>query len=428
MTVIRVGLCVLLAGSVLAFGAVEVWSESLLEIAAALLFLFWAVLAFRKQSGTISWSPLYWPLLGFIALGLLQLIFHATAYGFLTRTALLELVAYFLVFFLSSQAFRTRSELSRLAWFVILLCFAISLFGIIQYFTSGTELYWSQNLQTGGAPFGPYVNRNHFAGFVELTLPIGLAMLAFQGVHRELFPLASLLTIVPISALFLSGSRAGIIGLLFEMAVLALLLRTGPTLAWKGPRWVWFGVVTLITLALIAWVGVGMARERFSNLNLHDVSLDRRVSMCRGAARIFLDYPIKGCGLGTLIAVYPRYETAYDGRVVDHVHNDYMETLAETGLLGGLCGLSFLWLLYREARKNFVAEQRPFSRALHAGAITGVSGILLHSFVDFNLHIPANALLFLLMAYLATSLPLGPGAKDSPRAERPRSGYRAPVD
>lgn len=175
------------------------------------------------------------------------------------------------------------------------------------------------------------------------------------------------------------------------------------------------GIVALVALALVAWVGAGKAMERFSSLNSHDVSFGRRVSMFRGAAHIFLDHPIKGSGWGTLVAVYPRYETAYDGRLVDHVHDDYIETLAETGLLGGLCGLWFLWLLVREARKSFGAEQRPFSRALHAGAIAAVGGLLLHSFVDFNLQIPANALLFLLMAYLATFPSLAPGSK-IPRA------------
>jgi len=91
---------------------------------------------------------------------------------------------------------------------------------------------------------------------------------------------------------------------------------------------------------------------------------------------------------------------------VDHAHNDYIEGLAEAGLLGGLCGALFLWTLYREGRTNFVAEQGHFSRGLHAGAIMAVSGMLVHSFVDFNLQIPANALLFLLQAYLLTSPPL----------------------
>ncbi len=136
------------------------------------------------------------------------------------------------------------------------------------------------------------------------------------------------------------------------------------------------------------------------------MSVSRRASMFRGAAHIFFDHPLKGAGLGTIIDVYPRYETVYDGHVVNHIHNDYIEGLAETGLLGGFCGMTFLWLLYRESRKAFLSEQGHFSRALHAGAIAAVCGLLIHSFVDFNLHIPSNALLFLLQAYIATSVPL----------------------
>ena len=107
MKALRIGLCLLLVFSVLAFGAVQVWSESLLEIGAALLFLSWAWLACRSPEPKIQWNPLNWPLLGFIGIGLLQLLFHGTAYAFLTRMELLKLAAYFLFFFLLAQAFRT---------------------------------------------------------------------------------------------------------------------------------------------------------------------------------------------------------------------------------------------------------------------------------------------------------------------------------
>jgi hypothetical protein len=73
----------------------------------------------------------------------------------------------------------------------------------------------------------------------------------------------------------------------------------------------------------------------------------------------------------------------------------------------------FLLTLYREARKNFTAEQAHFSQGLHAGAIIAISGLLLHSFVDFNLQIPANAMLFLLQAYLATSPPFASRSSQS---------------
>ena len=415
MKLLRIGLCLLFAFSVLALGAVEVWSQSVLEISAALLLLWWAIVTYRNPGAKVHWNSLNGPMLGLIGIGFLQLIFHGTAYPFLTRTMLLKLAAYFLVLFLTAQAFRARKDLYKLSWFLITFCFAVSLLAIIQHFTSAGEIYWFSTLKIEGEPFGPYVNRNHFAGFVELTLPMGLGLMAFHGVRRDLIPLATLLTIVPISALILSASRAGIIGFGLEIAILVLLARSRK--AWQGRRATAAAIMTLAALAIVAWVGTGRAIQRFSGASIRDVTVSRRVSMFRGAAHIFLDHPIKGSGLGTLVDVFPSYENAYDGRLIDHVHNDYIEGLAETGLLGGLCGAVFLWRLYREGRKNFMTDQGHFSRGLHAAAIMAVCGLLLHSFVDFNLQIPANALLFLLQAYLVTSPPL-PSEVAAPRERR----------
>jgi O-antigen ligase len=400
MTALRVGLCVLIAFSVLAFGTVQVWSESILEIGAALLFVYWALVVYRSAGAKIQWNSLNGPLLGLVGIGLLQLLFHASAYPFLTRVQLLKLAAYFIVFFLGAQAFRSRADLTALAWCVILFCFAVSVLTIIQHFTAGNTIYWLEPVN-GGEPYGPYVDRDHFAGFVELTLPVGLALMAFRGVRRELLPLMTLFTIVPVGALVLSGSRGGLIGFTFEIGILGWMMWKRRAL--RSGRVAVIGAVAVAALFFVSWVGASRAIQRLSALKSPDVTFGRRISMARSAAHIFFDHPLKGCGLGTLVAVYPRYETEYDGRIVEHVHNDYMETLAETGLLGGLCGAAFLWLLYSAAKKNFAAEQGHFSLGLHAGAIMAVGGLLLHSFVDFNLQLPANALLFLLQAYIVTT-------------------------
>ncbi|MGA9885481.1 MAG: O-antigen ligase family protein [Candidatus Acidiferrales bacterium] len=421
MKLLRVALLLLIAFAVLGFGAVDVWSQSILEAGAGLLLVIWAVITRLNPETNIRWTPLNWPLLGFIVIAGLQLLFHGTASAFLTRTEILRLGAYFVLFFLLAQAYRTRSDWVGLAWFVIVFCFAVSLLGIAQHFTSGNEIYWMQSFKTDVKPFGPYVNRNDFAGFVELTLPIGLALMIFRGAHRDLFPLLTLFTVVPISAAILSSSRAGITSIALEIAVLLLL-----AIRWRGSsrkgrysRKLAFGLIALVACSFIAWVGVGRTIERFSGLDHPVVTLSRRMSMARGAVRIFFAHPIKGCGLGALVDVFPLYETAYDGRVVDHVHNDYLEALAEAGILGGICGLGFLWLLYREARRNLGAEQGHFSLALHAGATASICGLLLHSFVDFNLHIPANALLFLLQVSILASPPLSSVA--SSRSRRPAS-------
>src|SRR5271169_4131209 len=114
MKVIRGGLLFLFAFSVLAFGAVEVWSESILEIGASLLFVGWATLVFVDDRVKIHWNPLNWPLLGLFGIGLAQLLLRGTPYPFLTHVELLKIAAYLLIFFLSTQAFRERRDLTNL--------------------------------------------------------------------------------------------------------------------------------------------------------------------------------------------------------------------------------------------------------------------------------------------------------------------------
>lgn len=421
MKILRIGLIALIAFGVLSIGAVDVWSQSILEIGAGLLLVWWAALGCFDPKKPIRWSALNWPLLGFIAIAGLQLLFRGTASVFLTRREILRWVTYFIAFFLVQQAFRSRRDWLRLAWFLVMFCFAVSLFGIVQHFTSTNEIYWMHSLKTDVQPFGPYVNRNDFAGFVELTLPIGLALLIFRGVHKDLIPLLTLLTIVPLSAVILSASRGGIVSVAAEIGILLLLAakRRGLWQSRNTSRNLAIGLAAVVAAGFVAWVGAGRAVQRFSQLSHPEVTMARRVSMARGAWHIFLAHPITGCGLGALVDVFPLYETDYDGRIVDHVHDDYLEALAEAGIAGAVCGICFLWLLYRGAKRSYQPEQGQFSRALHAGAIAAVCGLLLHSFVDFNLHIPANALLFLVEVAIATGPPL-------PAASRPRAYRSAP--
>src|SRR5208282_1250559 len=130
---------------------------------------------------------------------------------YLTWIALLRWGACFLIFFVATQVFRERGDLQMLTWFFVLLAFCVALEGIIQYFTGTEKIYGLRELQLGGGPFGPFVNRNHFAGLMELLTPVGLAFLAFRGVRRDLIPLVGLFTLVPVAAIFLAASRGGLI-------------------------------------------------------------------------------------------------------------------------------------------------------------------------------------------------------------------------
>jgi O-antigen ligase len=276
----------------------------------------------------------------------------------------------------------------------------VSLLAIVQYFTSNGKLYWFRLLPQGLVPFGPFVNHNHFAGFVELISPLGLAMLLFGAVRNDKLPLLILLSVLPIGALALSASRGGIISFLFECVLLTLLIRKSEQ---RRRQLLMAGGLALVAGFLAIWLGLGWTVERFEHSTPGDISRDRRVSIFRDTWKIVHDHPWIGTGLGTLEIVFPRYESYYDGLVVDHAHNDYLELLADTGLIGGVCALGFIALLTWRGLSNFRAAKNPVCRSFYSGAVVACAGLLLHSLVDFNSHIPSNALLFLLLAAIATS-------------------------
>jgi O-antigen ligase len=400
MKPIRIGICALVTFAVLAHGAVEPWSEAVLEVGAAALLLLWVWRTSLGGEFKVVWNPLLWPLLGLWAVAALQLAAGITVYPFVTRIELLKYTALLALFFLCTQSFRALEHWHGFVWFVLILGFAVSVFAILQHFTFNGKLYWVRELRFGGIPFGPYVNRNHFAGLVELLIPPGFAILILRAEQRDQLPLVALFTLFPIGALFLSASRGGIISFLAEIGLLAILIIFRRR---AGRELVAAGLVVILAIALVSWLGIGRALERFASYKTLEVTEGRRIEMLHGTWRIFLDHPIAGTGFGTLREVYPRYETMYDGLVVNHSHNDYAELLSDTGVVGGLCGFAFLALLAWIGWRNLIGEREVMRLAFHAGALVACFGLLVHATVDFNFHIPSNALVFLLQAALATS-------------------------
>src|SRR3984893_15701284 len=395
MRAIRFGICVLITFAVLAHGAVEPWSEAVLEVGAAALLLLWASRVLVSGEFKVVWNPLLWPLLGLWGVAALQLAAGITVYPFVTRIELLKYTALLALFFLCTQSFRTLEHWHGFVWFVMILGFAVSVFAILQHFTFNGKLYWVREIRYGGIPFGPYVNRNHFAGLTELLIPPGVAVQVFGAERRDQLPLVTLFTLLPIGALFLSASRGGIISFVAEVGFLAILI-----LARRREKKVLVPAALVLMLAaiLVSWLGIGAALDRFATYKKLETSEGRRVEMLHDSLRIFQDHRILGTGLGTLQEVFPLYETVYDGLVVNHSHNDYAEALAETGTIGGLCGLVFLLCLFWMAWKILNVERDSQSFAYHVGALVTCLGLLVHAGVDFNFHIPSNALIFLLQS------------------------------
>jgi O-antigen ligase len=399
MKLLRIGIFVLIVFGIAAHGAVEDWAYAVLETGAGLLFVAWAVQEYFANREIVL-SPLLPPLLALGLLVLGQIVFRGTASTYHTRVELQLLFAYAMLLFLASQAFRRAEDWRGFVWFVMSFGFLVAVVGILQHLTFNGKLYWFREMRYGGIPFGPYVNRNHFAGFAELVIPVALVPLVLGKVRRERWFAVAIFALLPIVAIFLSASRGGILSFAAELGVLALLLvlrRTG------GPHVFAGGVVLLLAFLLVSWLGVRQILERFSSMQSLEVTVGKRASMRQDAWHIFREHLWTGTGLGTLPIVFPAYETQYDGKIVNHAHNDYLEMLADTGLAGALCCAWFLGVLFFVSLRQVLINDNSFAAAVHLSGLVACCGFLVHSLVDFNLHIPGNALLFFLMALLSTA-------------------------
>ena len=399
MKLLRIGIFVLIVFGIAAHGAVEDWAYAVLETGAGLLFVAWAVQEYFANREIVL-SPLLPPLLALGLLVLGQIVFRGTASTYHTRVELQLLFAYAMLLFLASQAFRRAEDWRGFVWFVMSFGFLVAVVGILQHLTFNGKLYWFREMRYGGIPFGPYVNRNHFAGFTELVIPIALVPLVLGKVRRERWFTVAIFALLPIVAIFLSASRGGILSFAAELGVLALLMvvrRAGGRHVLAG------GVILLLAFLLVSWLGVRQVLERFSSMQSLEVTVGKRASMRQDAWHIFREHPWTGTGLGTLPIVFPAYETQYDGKIVNHAHNDYLEMLADTGLAGALCCAWFLGVLFFVSLRQVLINDNSFAAAVHLSGLVACCGFLVHSLVDFNLHIPGNALLFFLMALLSTA-------------------------
>jgi len=400
MKFFRLGICALVGIAVVTHGGVEEWARAILETGAGFLVLAYGALLWLNSQEKLASSPLLLPLALFFLVGLGQWLFRATASPYSTRIDLQLLLADLVLLFLAVQAFRTLQDWRGFVWFGMVLAFVVSVFGILQHLTFNGKLYWFRELRYGGIPFGPFANRNHFAGFVELVVPLALVPLVLGRVRRERMVVVGLFAVLPVAALFLSASRGGIVSFCVQMALVGFLILRRRGL---GKHLLSAAAVLLGALLIVSWLGVGRILQRFSSLQTLEVTAGKRAAMRKGTWQIFLDHPVIGTGLGTLQIVYPPYETLYDGKIVNHTHNDYLEALAETGILGGLCCAWLLAALFIKSLALFRQQDFSFVGVLQLSGLVGCVGLLVHALVDFNFHIPSNLLLFLLMAHLATA-------------------------
>src|SRR5437879_4270760 len=392
------GLCALLIFAVLAFGAVEAWSTFTFEAGAVAVFVVWAGKQLLASQVTLSKNPLYLPVLLFLGLIFLQIAFRRSAYTYVTKYEALQYVSYGIVFLVAVEAIRGADARKKFALVMTVFGTLYAWFALAQDLTSNGKLFWVRTPQFGGSMYGSYVNRDHYAGLMEMLVPIPLVLSMghlFKGAQRILVGFCAVLMA---STIFLSGSRGGMLAFFVEMVLLgALMFRKK-----RSPRAVLgYVAVCVFIAALICFSSKGQVLGRFG-----DLSPGMRLHISKDSLRMFAKRPLYGWGLGTFPTVYPRYRSFHTNLFVNEAHNDYAQLLAETGLLGFSLMMWFLILLYQRGLTTSRRWERRWDGAVALAALMGCTGILLHSLVDFNLHIPANAALFYVLCALAASEPL----------------------
>lgn len=434
-------LTLLLLFTPLAFGTVEVWSIAVAELLVLFMGAVWFAQMIRDGRIHIDRTPFTVLILAFLALMLFQMLplpmnairllspaahsVYSVAASALnlqvewrtlsldpvaTREELLRVLTYAMLFWIVLNRFREREQVERVIVTIIGVGFFLAVFAIIHTYSSNGKLYWIRETAQGGEPFGPYVNRNHFAGYMEIALPLTIGYILAQSPFRtarlamrerlRLWTSQStsksiLLLFAAIfmgAALILTGSRGGLIsfaGSLVFFAMMAIMKRTARSRAVRLAL-----ACCGLTLIAAIWIGGNRAFLSLERIEktLQEPSAEERAVLWWDTLRMANDYARLGSGFNTFEGVFPTYKTSTTQMIFQYAHNDYLQLLAEGGMVafGLVIWLIVVW--YRKVTAGWFTRHDPFAAYLTLAGMTAVFAMLIHSLTDFNLHIPANAI------------------------------------
>ncbi|WP_456415030.1 O-antigen ligase family protein [Thiolapillus sp.] len=286
-----------------------------------------------------------------------------------------------------------------------------SVLSLMQYGGGSVGFLYIPNEFGIKAAAGTYLNRDHLAGFLEMLFPVALALLAatvgqhrfdsVQGAWRKRLSFlatakghqASVYAVIGILAvlcLVFTRSRAGIALTMLGLFLLLLVFarRLGGNNVYGT-----YGTVIAVILVLTVEIGLAPILDRFSMDPVEDARWSIYATSMQGAVEYF---PV-GAGPGAYPEVYPYFQPVGIDAFVNHAHNDYLEWVFDGGILALFLVLAGLGLYALGWRRLWIKGRWRTFRYVQAGAGIGVFLLMLHSFVDFNLHKPANAIYFALL-------------------------------
>ncbi|MEP7341432.1 MAG: O-antigen ligase family protein [Acidobacteriota bacterium] len=434
--IISVGLIGLIIFTAVAHGAVEPWSEFVFVIWTAILALLWMIKVVCDRKLMIFVPQTAWPMVALILLGVAQSFSFKNADGSwrslsldveATRGTVLLLCCLLLCSLIAANFLTHRERLQRLAFFLTIFGLLLSSFALIQYFTWNDKFYWFRAAHTE-APFGPFVNRNHYAGYIELLLPWPVILMLSRQRREEKLFYGFAAAWMAMSAVF-SLSRGGMISIFAELMFLAAFGPRGDqdySTDYTGTRrfgafLLRVGAVAAIIAAAIGglnWLGTERVVNRLApeQANVQTASAqsenstppntwDDRGELWRDSWAVFRANPLTGVGLGAFETAFPAHDRSSNvGRIVTpQTHNDYLQALTDGGLIGGLIVVWFLAVCVRAVWRGLRLADPLMSLSVLACS-AGCFGLLIHSLFDFNLQLPSHALLFLSFSAIIVQL------------------------
>jgi len=395
---------------------VEAWSTALWEIWIFATMILWGLLVVKEGQLKITTNPLVWPLLALLIFAVIQSLpllegeRRAMSYSsYATTQAAIKLFASLCFFLLFATFISTDARRSVAVKVMIAVCVLIALVGIGQSYIG--KMIWQR-----GA-YGPFVNRNHFAGFLEMGVGLVGGLIIGRNARREMMAVYLSCALALCAGIVLSASRGGVLALVTEVAFLAIVAIPSFISSRSEVRQKRFGVgfrsAGALLLGIAAILGslflvgpeglVQNITQSQSQAETEYQSSERysRQEIWSATSRLIRDHPVMGVGLGAYQFAYTHYDKSSGSQRVEQSHNDYLQIIADAGLIGGVSALAFLIILFVRGFSAAQTHDRR-RRAIILGALAGCFALAVHSFVEFNLQITSNAQYFLALAALAT--------------------------
>lgn len=358
-------------------------------------------------SRCLSWewkwtkTPLDLPFIVLIILSIFSGIFSVNRDSSFWAVSLL--ICYILLFYLSLTFIQFRVHLRNTQYIVIIIASLLSVFGFIKLIGLNPFSFYEYS-SSAYRLSSTYVNPDHFAGYIEMALPLLLGTI-LTGYHKDFLVPMFFAVLLLIVALIYTFSRGGWISLFVGLISLVIIFLADLHMNKKK-------LIILLSVALAVCLMILLASTPLTQrlLTLFDIgyipNFRGRIIAWEGVVNMIQDYPFLGTGPGTFSIIFSQYQPpGTGGAFYLEAHNDYLHFVSDVGLL--LIPI-ILWMAIVLFRKGIHKLKNPshLVRGVTAGAMSGIVSMLVHSIVDFNLHIPANAVLFtILVAIVAAPIP-----------------------